>query len=120
MVELRREAVPAILHRALLPRRSAASARSREVTQIGVELLGGTAPGDRDEVCSSGCSTTAASTTRSMVRSSAYYTEDGFEARCEALGAQKQVAGGARYADGIGWAIGLERLLLAQAHRGKR
>jgi histidyl-tRNA synthetase len=29
------------------------------------------------------------------------------------LGAQKQVAGGGRYAEGVGWAIGIDRLLLA-------
>ena len=42
-----------------------------------------------------------------------YYVEDGFEAECEALGAQKQVAGGGRYAEGIGWAIGVDRIMLA-------
>ena len=47
-------------------------------------------------------------------RGLSYYTEDGFEARRELLGAQQQVAGGGRYAEGIGWAIGLDRLLLAQ------
>ena len=29
------------------------------------------------------------------------------------LGAQKQVAGGGRYDCGIGWAIGVDRLILA-------
>ena len=29
------------------------------------------------------------------------------------LGAQKQVAGGGRYAEGIGWAIGVDRMMLA-------
>ena len=33
---------------------------------------------------------------------------------CELLGAQKQIAGGGRYAEGIGWAIGLDRVLLAR------
>lgn len=47
-------------------------------------------------------------------RGLSYYVEDGFEAVCEQLGAQKQVAGGGRYAEGIGWAIGMERLLLAR------
>jgi len=46
-------------------------------------------------------------------RGLSYYVEDGFEVECEQLGAQKQVAGGGRYAEGIGWAIGVERLLLA-------
>lgn len=48
-----------------------------------------------------------------------YYTEAGFEARCERLGAQKQIAGGGRYAEGIGWAIGLDRLLLALEDHGR-
>ena len=48
-----------------------------------------------------------------MRRGLAYYTEDGFEAGCSRLGAQKQIAGGGRYAEGIGWAIGLDRLALA-------
>lgn len=42
-----------------------------------------------------------------------YYTEEGFEALCPALGAEKQIAGGGRYKQGIGWAIGVERLLMA-------
>jgi hypothetical protein len=33
--------------------------------------------------------------------------------RAPQLGAQQQIAGGGRYAEGIGWAIGLDRLLLA-------
>jgi histidyl-tRNA synthetase len=43
-----------------------------------------------------------------------YYVEDGFEAEVAALGAQKQVAGGGRYREGIGWAIGLDRLILCE------
>jgi histidyl-tRNA synthetase len=50
----------------------------------------------------------------SVKRGLTYYVEDGFEVECDALGAQKQVAGGGRYAEGIGWAIGLDRLLLAK------
>lgn len=42
-----------------------------------------------------------------------YYTEDGFEVECDSLGAQKQVAGGGKYKEGIGWAIGVDRLILA-------
>jgi hypothetical protein len=34
------------------------------------------------------------------------------------LGAQQRIAGGGRHAEGIGWAIGLDRLLLALEHRG--
>ncbi|MEM6996940.1 MAG: hypothetical protein AAF721_40935, partial [Myxococcota bacterium] len=54
----------------------------------------------------------------SVPRGLRYYTGPGFEVECAALGAQKQVAGGGPYADGVGWAIGVERLQLAlQAQR---
>ncbi len=92
--------------------------RYREFTQVGIELLGGTAPDDRREVeqllvailDGLGVDYTL---DREVQRGLAYYVEDGFEARCTRLGAQQQIAGGGRYAEGIGWAIGLERLLLA-------
>lgn len=42
-----------------------------------------------------------------------YYVEDGFEISCPVLGAEKQVAGGGKYAEGIGFAIGVDRLMLA-------
>lgn len=42
-----------------------------------------------------------------------YYVEDGFEAIADYLGAQKQIAGGGAYQDGVGFAIGIERVLLA-------
>lgn len=44
-----------------------------------------------------------------------YYVEDGFEFEAPILGAQKQVAGGGRYATGVGFAIGIDRLILAQS-----
>jgi histidyl-tRNA synthetase len=47
-------------------------------------------------------------------RGLAYYVEDGFEIACPALGAQKQVCGGGRYPEGIGFAIGMDRLVLAK------
>lgn len=53
---------------------------------------------------------------REVKRGLAYYVDDGFEAKCPKLGAQKQMAGAGRYADGIGWAIELDRLLLALEH----
>lgn len=94
-------------------------ARYREFTQLGVELLGGNQPDDRTEVLD---------VLRSFLdrvaipyefdpavrRGLSYYVEDGFEARCDLLGAQKQIAGGGRYADGVGWAVGLDRLLAAE------
>jgi histidyl-tRNA synthetase len=41
----------------------------------------------------------------------------GFEVRVPSLGAQQQVAGGGAYAEGIGFAIGLDRLLLARMNQ---
>ncbi len=42
-----------------------------------------------------------------------YYKDgQGFEIRCEKLGAQKQICGGGEYQGGIGFAIGIDRLLL--------
>lgn len=95
------------------------SGRYREFTQLGVELLGGPAPADREEVVAlleSVLTRTAIpyAIDQNVKRGLGYYTEDGFEARCDLLGAQKQVAGGGRYAEGVGWAIGIDRVLLAQ------
>lgn len=92
--------------------------RYREFTQVGIELLNGTAPTDRVEVeqllrraldATGVCYVLDAEVKRGL----RYYIEDGFEACCPELGAQQQIAGGGRYAEGIGWAIGLDRLLLA-------
>jgi histidyl-tRNA synthetase len=92
--------------------------RYREFTQVGVELLGGSAPADRREVEDLLVAVlddvgVDYELDRVVRRGLAYYIEDGFEARCGKLGAQKQIAGGGRYAEGIGWAIGLDRLVLA-------
>lgn len=92
--------------------------RYREFTQFGVEFLGGN-EGDKEETV--GLLRKCLSLFEieydlilSVKRGLSYYTEDGFEAVCNSLGAQKQIAGGGRYKEGIGWAIGLERLLLAE------
>lgn len=44
-----------------------------------------------------------------------YLNGQGFEARCPELSAQSQLVGGGAYAEGAGFAIGLERALLARA-----
>lgn len=98
------------------------SGRYREFTQVGVELLNGTAPSDRQEVEQLLCRTLDATNVRYQLdrevkRGLGYYIEDGFEARAPQLGAQQQIAGGGRYAEGVGWAIGLDRLLLALESR---
>ncbi len=96
------------------------SGRYREFTQFGVELLGGSAPDDREEIlrvlrkvmCGSGVPYTLSP---SVKRGLDYYTEDGFEVECECLDAQRQVAGGGRYDCGIGFAVGVDRLMLAKS-----
>lgn len=91
--------------------------RYREFTQIGVELLGNQ-PGDKEEVVDLLKETIALFPVESQFKDAVkrgltYYVEDGFEVEVPTLGAQKQVAGGGRYKEGIGWAIGLDRLLVA-------
>ncbi len=46
-------------------------------------------------------------------RGLAYYTGDGFEIRYATLGKESQILGGGRYNEGVGFAIGLDRLTLA-------
>lgn len=43
-----------------------------------------------------------------------YKNGKGFEISCNSLGAQKQICGGGEYENGIGFAIGLDRLLLTK------
>jgi phenylalanyl-tRNA synthetase alpha subunit len=47
----------------------------------------------------------------SVKRGLAYYVENGFEIECPDLGAQKQVCGGGAYAEGVGFAFGIDRIL---------
>lgn len=52
-------------------------------------------------------------TSRDVTRGLDYYKEGkGFEITCDALGSSKQVCGGGEYEGGIGFAIGIDRLLL--------
>lgn len=92
--------------------------RYREFTQAGVEILGGQGKGDKEEAIESlrACLDKFGvpyAFNAAVKRGLTYYVEDGFEAEVDLLGAQKQVAGGGRYAEGIGWAIGVDRLALA-------
>jgi len=91
--------------------------RYREFTQAGIEILGG----DPEETTEE-----AQTLLKGLLdvlgieyvfnplvkRGITYYVESGFEAEAPALGAQKQIAGGGRYEEGVGWAIGIDRLLL--------
>jgi histidyl-tRNA synthetase len=90
--------------------------RYREFTQVGVEILGPETPKDEAVAVLRKCLDEFGLGYRfvpAVKRGLTYYTEDGFEVECDQLGAQKQIAGGGRYPEGIGWAIGLDRLLLA-------
>lgn len=91
--------------------------RYREFTQLGIEILGNYPNGDEEaqellKTCLNDLRIDYEFDS-SATRGLGYYTDLGFEARCESLGAQKQVAGGGRYAEGIGWAVGIDRLVLA-------
>jgi histidyl-tRNA synthetase len=58
------------------------------------------------------CVTSDYVTTSTVKRGLAYYVTDGFEIAVDSLGAQKQVCGGGAYKQGIGFAIGFDRLML--------
>ena len=93
--------------------------RYREFTQLGFEYLSQDTQVALDvsrEVCIEFLNSVGlryefdASTKRGLT----YYLQgEGFEVRCQDLGAQKQIAGGGAYREGAGFAIGLERLALA-------
>jgi histidyl-tRNA synthetase len=93
--------------------------RYREFTQIGLEVL---RPGrvSIDEIAELGLEIVRAECAEAVLdmparRGLAYYTGgEGFEVRIPSLGAQQQVLGGGAYAEGMGFAIGLDRLLLAR------
>lgn len=96
--------------------------RYREFTQFGVELL---KPAERELARSHMHSLSVALVSRvlnksdynikrGVIRNADYYTSDGWEIECPALGAQKQVCGGGEYEEGVGFAIGVDRLLLAR------
>lgn len=89
--------------------------RYREFTQIGIEMLGQDDPTRAIDLLRECLDTVGVDyeLDLSAMRGLSYYTEEGFEARIESLGAQKQIAGGGRYPEGVGWAVGLDRLMLA-------
>lgn len=91
--------------------------RLREFTQFGVEILGDNDPSytkeARDLLFDLLTELDVTFVMNDNVkRGLGYYTENGFEAECPSLGAQKQVAGGGAYKEGVGFAIGIERLQL--------
>lgn len=90
--------------------------RYRQFTQLGVEIINPTKDyvkelsdmaleliglGDRCKV------------DLSVTRGLDYYKDGkGFEISCDELGAQKQICGGGEYEGGVGFAIGIDRIML--------
>jgi histidyl-tRNA synthetase len=84
--------------------------RYREFTQFGIELLG--KPKEFFD-CFTDNLGIEFDYNDNVVRGLGYYVDNGFEVEAKWLGAQKQVAGGGAYAEGVGFAIGVDRLMLA-------
>lgn len=93
--------------------------RYREFTQFGIEIL--TPTEDFTEYLVELGKRMVSRVTSDFVvdsavkRGLAYYVNNGFEISCPSLGAEKQVLGGGKYAEGIGFAIGVDRLVLASS-----
>lgn len=95
--------------------------RQREFTQLGVEIVttNEALKAQYKQECVELLKTilekknTESRFVNSVKRGLSYYVEDGFEVECDALGSQKQIAGGGMYKEGVGFAIGLERWILA-------
>lgn len=90
--------------------------RYREFTQFGIEVLNPKRT-EIDELVALSEKMIRQFTDKyeistSVKRGLAYYVETGFEISCPQLGAQKQVCGGGKYKEGIGFAFGVDRLML--------
>ena len=91
--------------------------RYREFTQFGIEILGDKSGNDKQESidllakCLQKFNVNF-EMTLAVKRGLSYYVEDGFEISVDKLGAQKQICGGGRYKQGLGFAIGFDRLML--------
>lgn len=91
--------------------------RYREFFQFGVEVLNPTVASMRNSLLGLAEQMVSLKTRRyevnaSVKRGLAYYVADGFEIAVPELGAQKQVVGGGAYQQGIGFAVGFDRLML--------
>lgn len=91
--------------------------RYRQFTQLGVEILNPTEDYSYEMeatayqlICLAGRTDIKVNT--EVVRGLDYYKGGkGFEITCEALGSSKQICGGGEYEGGIGFAIGIDRIL---------
>lgn len=92
--------------------------RYRQFTQFGVEWLNPKDPFKASEICKQYALSMMEHVSMDykynplVKRGLAYYTEDGFEISVDSLGAQSQVLGGGSYREGVGFAFGIDRLLL--------
>lgn len=91
--------------------------RYREFFQFGMEVINPTSATVRADLVKIaeemvGLRTGSFETNTNAKRGLDYYTEDGFEIAVPSLGAQKQVVGGGAYKQGIGFAVGFDRLML--------
>jgi histidyl-tRNA synthetase len=96
--------------------------RYREFFQFGLEVLNPDSERWRDELIALAERMVALRTAdyvvaRSVKRGFDYYSQEGFEISVPALGAQKQVLGGGAYKQGIGFALGFDRLMLCGGDR---
>ena len=88
--------------------------RYRQFTQLGVEIINPTEIGMLPLLASDLVSTVTKEfdINFDVTRGLDYYKEGkGFEIVCEQLGSSKQICGGGEYEGGIGFAIGIDRLL---------
>lgn len=91
--------------------------RYREFFQFGMEVINPTSTNVKAELIEIAKQMVSLKTPKfdvaeTVKRGLDYYTEDGFEISVSKLGAQKQVVGGGAYKQGIGFAIGFDRLML--------
>jgi len=95
--------------------------RYREFFQFGVEVINPRSETIKEELISMAtkmvklmCEDDEFKVFDEVKRGLDYYVEDGFEISVDKLGAQKQVCGGGSYKQGIGFAIGFDRLMLCK------
>lgn len=92
--------------------------RYRQFTQLGIEYINPSPPeyvlSYLESLALDLVSDYKTNLNRDVKRGLDYYKDGkGFEIECPELGAQKQVCGGGEYEGGVGFAIGIDRLLLA-------
>ncbi|MDH5327099.1 MAG: ATP phosphoribosyltransferase regulatory subunit [Gammaproteobacteria bacterium] len=91
--------------------------RYREFFQFGVEVLNPSSQDWYSKLIKIAESMVSVKTNDYVIADSVrrgldYYTADGFEISVERLGPQRQVVGGGAYRQGMGFAIGFDRLML--------